>query len=410
MKLPCLLVILWLFAVTTASAQFTLFNTANSNLPSDSCARIGIDSINQPWIGHFDAGISVLVGGESFTNYTPANSPLAWKFITFVLHDGGKMWFADYGHQLLNFDGTTWGSINNLPGYHIYGLYRTGDHLWISTKYDGVFDYNLATYTYEPYNYFTGLPTDYFFRIMGDNSGNIFAGTAYEGVMKYNGSWWQQICSSNSPLPQDDVYSLAFDPAGNAWFGTYGGLAELQSDGVWITYDNNFTGIPDNYIRNVITYGDYVFVATGYGGVGVLHRPTNHWTVFNTANSNLPSNRAWDLVLDQNLKLWVATMDHGIARLDDIVMSIEHSPETGRLVVSPNPAREQVRVNIPDALPGEYTLSILSGNGRTMLEEKVRVNAASHIHLLDIGSLPCGLYLVKVSGQGLTFTEKLVIK
>ncbi|MFH1937433.1 MAG: two-component regulator propeller domain-containing protein, partial [Bacteroidota bacterium] len=156
---------------------------------------------------------------------------------------------------------------------------------------------DLISGQYEHFYAGNGLPTNYIFRITGDNAGNIYAGTGYEGALKFDGNTWTVYNTWNSPLPNNDVYCVACDDFGNVWFGTYLGLAKLSANGVWSVYDSAFTGVPSNYIRTIVPYYYDLLVATANGGLGILDIQEETWTVFNTENSNIPSDRVWDIAI-----------------------------------------------------------------------------------------------------------------
>ncbi|MFH1296773.1 MAG: hypothetical protein ABIJ04_05805 [Bacteroidota bacterium] len=49
-----------LICPSVSVAQFNVYNTGNSNLVSDLCYRIAVDSMGNPWVGHPFDGTSTL--------------------------------------------------------------------------------------------------------------------------------------------------------------------------------------------------------------------------------------------------------------------------------------------------------------------------------------------------------------
>ena len=50
--------------------------------------------------------------------------------------------------------------------------------------------------------------------------GNKWFGTDNGGVAKFDDINWTVYTTSNSGLPENDVFSIAIDAEGNKWFGT----------------------------------------------------------------------------------------------------------------------------------------------------------------------------------------------
>jgi hypothetical protein len=245
-------------------SQFTIYDTANSNLVSNDCSRIAVDYNMKPWIGHANHGASVMdSSGTSFINYGNTNSPLYSQFVSFILRDDNRMWLNEFFNGFYVHEVNVWTSIPWIPDFTIYGLYKTGNYLWIATKDAGIFKYDVATSKFEVYDNFNALPTNYMLRITGDTLGNIYAGTGFYGALKFNGSVWTNYTTSNSQMPSNNVYSVACDKFGNVWFGTDHGIAKLSSGGVWTIYDSLTTGLPGNYIRTIVPFNNKLVVATG---------------------------------------------------------------------------------------------------------------------------------------------------
>jgi ligand-binding sensor domain-containing protein len=90
-------------------------------------------------------------------------------------------------------------------------------------------------------------------------------------LAKFDGVNWTVYNTSNSGLPNNDVWAIAIDGQGNKWIGTDGGgLAKF--DGV-------------------------------------------NWTVYNTSNSGLPYNRVYAIAIDGQGNKWIGTMVEGLQSL-----------------------------------------------------------------------------------------------
>ena len=78
------------------------------------------------------------------------------------------------------------------------------------------------------------------------------------------------------------------------------------------SYTTANSGIPSDYIADVLEVGSAIWVATDHG-VGAL--ANGNWTVYTAANSSLPSDNVTDLMLGNDGSIWMATSG-GVARLN----------------------------------------------------------------------------------------------
>jgi hypothetical protein len=406
-----LLAFLFMPCSGVVSAQFRCYDSGNSNLVSNDCSRIAVDQNGHPWIGHSDHGASAMDStGASFINYSSGNSLLDGGFVSFVYRDGSRIWMAEFNHGLFFHDqDNTWGSVT-LPDYSIYGLYRKGNDLWVATKNAGIFRYNMITRSNTVYDINNALPGNYILRITGDSTGNIWAGTGFSGALKFDGSVWADYNSMNTPLPSDNVYCVTCDEKGNVWFGTDRGLAKKTASGTWTIYDSTNSQIPSNYIRTIVWRDSNIIVATGYNGLGILNTYTNNWKVYNTHNSNLPSFKTWDVALSDEGDIWAVLPDKGVVVLPKTPNSISELNSEGRMVISPDPATDIISVEYVGIHTGSYTISLITTDGRFIVNRMGKTVNSSVKEILDVSFLSPGLYMLQIAGDNFLTTGKLLIK
>lgn len=84
----------------------------------------------------------------------------------------------------------------------------------------------------------------------------------------------------------------------------------LEAQPQWIMYNqvSSATDIAFDSLNNK-------WVASGFYGLSKL--TGNTWTVFDTLNSSIPSNRVWSIVIDKRNIIWIST-DRGIGRYDGV--------------------------------------------------------------------------------------------
>src|SRR5690606_34448440 len=133
---------------------------------------------------------------------------------------------------------------------------------------------------HNPHNFSTfsklqGLKSNLVSSVLEDNQGNIWFGTLYGGVSKYDGKNFSHF-SRNEGLPNISVRAMIEDETGNLWFGTDGGLTK---------YDGK------DFSRLTIN-GDF-----------------GHRVVFS-------------LLQDKNRDLWIGTLDGGVGKFDGKTITI----------------------------------------------------------------------------------------
>lgn len=224
----------------------------------------------------------------------------------------------------------------------------------------------------------SGLPDNDIAAVAFENSTNMWIALRYAGAVRFDGSQWQIYNSSNSPLPTNNLNTVSVGPDGTIWFGTKGGgITKFVADTLWKTYDaynsapranggepggTSWLGFPNNNIQ-CIAYdvNNTIWIGIGIGtgplagndggsayfkgpvywktyfripSVNVMSLIRDHhnvlwfgnaeggltkydgatWITFNSSNSNLESNRIYDIAEDDTGNLWLASYGSGLVK------------------------------------------------------------------------------------------------
>ncbi len=151
----------------------------------------------------------------------------------------------------------------------------------------------------------------------------------HEGITLFSGE--------NTPdgILNDRIRSLAPAPEGlligygyNDDEGTpTGGLTYLViEDGqkLWANCDE--AGVTNGKYISAIVVDQKKHIWVASDGDGILRYADGEWEVFNTANSNVPDNRVFGLVVDSNEIVWIATWQ-GVARFDGLKWTVVYDSE-----------------------------------------------------------------------------------
>lgn len=101
--------------------------------------------------------------------------------------------------------------------------------LWGTTRF-GILHYTGRAW--EVFDRRSGLPTEYFTRVVRDPSGTVWFATFDGEIVAYASGKWS-VPGRESNLPAGAVEDLALDPAGNPWIVTRSGEVAHRIQGVW---------------------------------------------------------------------------------------------------------------------------------------------------------------------------------
>jgi hypothetical protein len=151
--------------------------------------------------------------------------------------------------------------------------------------------------------------------------------------------------------------------------------------------------------------------ATGYGGLGILNMNTDAWTVFNTDNSNIPSNGVWDAAISDNGDIWIVGLASGLSVLPGyLTTSVNQVRADNPFRVYPNPADKVLQVDYTGKEKATYTLSLVATDGGDKLIVTGYTSTGIIQKTLDVSGVAPGAYLLRITGQKIMATTKLVIK
>jgi len=251
---------------------------------------------------------------DFWTVYNTANSDLPdnWVRAIAIDHDGAK-WFGT-GGGVARFDGTTWTVYNTsnsgLPNDHVYAIAVDIDgSKWFGTEPEdgGVARFDGATWTvYDSAN--SGLPYGFVIAITIDHNGAKWFGTDMgDGVARFDGATWTVYNPTNSGLPNGSVYAIASDRDGHIWFGTAGGAASFDGT-TWTVYDTSNSGLPGNWVEGIAVDRDGRIWFGIFGGVAACFDGSS-WTVY---SFGFPDSDVLSVAIDRDNKWFSASTEGAI--------------------------------------------------------------------------------------------------
>ncbi len=271
-----------------------------------------------------------------------------------------------------------------------YATGAVGD--WITIKYDPA-----GNALWTSHYTLNALNADSRKKVMIDKNNNVIV--TGDAFVSGGGHFSDLVTSKLDPSNGSLIWSVSIDNGG----------IDAFTDATYDASGNIYVG---GYFDGPLGPDMSAMIITSAGGV-----------IWNTTYSN--PNRAagtdypYQVIVDKNLNFYMAgvseTRGTGSTDAVDVVTLKYNALVTGikenslsriDLSIYPNPARDNLTVNIKNQDLLGATISIIDMVGEIVKEEKL---VASTQHL-DLVQLPRGLYLVRVVGSNTVATGKLIIE
>jgi ligand-binding sensor domain-containing protein len=250
----------------------------------------------------------------NWINYNTGNSPIPHNTVSQIVEDNfGNIWASTYD-GLAKFDGVGWtvydSTNNGIALNNLFGMTydKVNDYLWLTKpgkliRYDGT---NWTFWSYGPYAMDMSI----------DSFGNIWQAHYDGGISKFDGSVFQFFDTTNSPLPNNSVWTIDVSPTNEVWVTSAYGLSRF--DGInWTIFDTSNTQLISNYTTAVTFDNNGLVWIHGLNGSPYLLRfDGSTWNAFDTAFCMPPSGHC-DMVVDQFNRKWIGSYGEGLSVLGD---------------------------------------------------------------------------------------------
>ena len=186
------------------------------------------------------------------------------------------------------------------------------NRLWIATN-KGLYMREGDTWTV--YNKSNSILSKSVQSMAFDSSNRLWCGTSGGGLFCFDGNKWSNYTTSNSSLPSDYVGAIAIDNNNVLWLncrdprypdkmGSEFGLGLTRFDGnSWKTYNHNNSPLPSDCFWNVQVDADNrLWIATA-GDVGLVCYDGTAWVTYDTDNSGIALNEVTKITLDPHRDL-----------------------------------------------------------------------------------------------------------
>ncbi len=289
------------------------------------------DKEGNMWIGT-DMGLNKY-RGERFQIYDEADqlvNNLAW---TTLCDKEGNLWIGtNDGISKISF---SYSSKNHKEEHSIHNYTKEdglssnvilssfedkSGNIWFGTGYGGVCKYEKSKNKFVTYNKSDGLAGDLVFSISDDNSGNIWFGTK-EGASQFDleSKTFHNYTSADG-LGGNNVYRIFKDSKGNLWFGALGGSLSMYNGKTFKTYGEK-EGIRHKFILCINEDKQHNLWFGAYGG-GLYKYDGKTFTNYNV-KEGLATDSPYSIICDNTNHIWIGNI-HGIDRFDEATSQFSH--------------------------------------------------------------------------------------
>lgn len=94
--------------------------------------------------------------------------------------------------------------------------------------------------------------------------------------------------------------------------------------------------------------------------------------------------------------------------VEPLTMGIGEDDSLSALSIWPNPAREQLNIALDSRISGTVHIEVIDLSGRSVLTRQDRIGAGNNRVQLSTGSLPAGLYALRITNGSSTITQRFV--
>jgi ligand-binding sensor domain-containing protein len=205
---------------SATAGVWTLYNTANSEVPGNRVWALEMDNQNKLWVSFLGNGVGVYED-DRWTFYKYSNSGILSDLVNDLeLNSNGDMIMGTGDGLCMRTVSGEWLYYQD-PGVTKMDVkavkYTSGGDIWAGTNGEGFYVDFGSGFLHYKYTDFENVNA-----IEEDSEGNIWLGTD-KGLLMYDGSSLNLVFTEDNGLPNNVVSALFLDSQKRLWIGTFGG-------------------------------------------------------------------------------------------------------------------------------------------------------------------------------------------
>ena len=234
------------------------------------------------------------------------------------------------------------------------------------------------------------------------------------GLAVFNNGIWTIYNSSNTPiLPAGNITSIVTNNQGEFWASIddggffplgYGLIYFTETNGTitsWHLYDTSNSNLPSNLITGLKFSGGKLWIGTNNGFVQF---DSTNMAVYNTTNSGLLDNNINKMALDSSGRIYFAT-NHFVSILEEHSINSYVSEKNYKKSFNlyPNPATTELKISHNDGNNHPVRCELFDATGK--LAKSFLWPANDKEFIIKLNGLEIGLYLLRLSSNEEEYIE-----
>jgi len=312
-------------------------DATQTSISTDAIWSLYLSKDGNLWVGTFSEGVDIVnpqkTAVKTFSRTAYGKNAIENKSVLAICMDeDSTLWIGTdgYGLRKLNLGSdkieliNTFSDGNKCPKV-VKSIFLDSEHnIWIGSYAQGLYLANKKINAHK--KIIDKLKNESIWDIMEDADGNLWFGTLYSGVFKYNLQSKKTVHYLNNPNDKSSISSNTInvifeDSKKNIWIGTESGginlYDKLKDNFTQLKTDtSNSYSLRCNTIRSIAedNKGNLWF-GTATGGLSrLLNFRTNTFIHFNT-KTDFVSNSIADIIVGKDDDLWIST-DKGLCKLN----------------------------------------------------------------------------------------------
>lgn len=401
----------------------------NSPLTDNIIAQLFVDNNNNKWIST-RKNTSVKTNDSFYEVYDTISSAFASDKdgTTWIAFNSGK-------NRLLKIsqgDTTVFNSTNSPFEQSIQINSMVVDEkniLWISTN-NGIYTYNGESFNnFNTIN--SAIPSNYIGLIIFDHKGNLWGALNApapgnpNGLFRFDGTDWVIWNTTNSEIPTNIVIGMDVDSENKIWFSCMdetrkvgrdfgGGLSSFDGESI-TTYNIDNSGLLSNSIFDIyVDKNDKIWLATSNAGLMSFDKKDN-WKSFDVTNSGIAHNWVQYIKQDKDGNLWLGHRNAGISvyQADTLTSSFRIEKADEHMQIFPNPANSVLQVKFPFPDSGNLNAKVYDLKGRLIhhfTKSDLAIENPFVTILLPDLSQNNQLYILQIDCEAKVYTKKFLYR
>lgn len=238
-----------------------------------------------------------------------------------------------------------------------------------------------------------------------DKTRNLVWFASYDGIFKLDNGTISFYNDSTAGIQQyyDAVETIDEDNAHNIWFGTvYGGLVKYDGNSFSTMLLPQTAG--NQFVSDIAFNGSTMYVSDNLFGVWIYEN--NQWDSLNMSNSAITDNYVSALNVDANGNLWIGHLSHGadVYNKSGVALQVPEIKSDLATCIFPNPnnGKFQLQWNTDE----NADISIYNAEGKQVLA----LHNASNLNSINLSGQSSGLYIAEVKTNTTFQRVKVLVK